>query len=132
MYHAVMGVDDNEERAIACAQAVADLPGAGSDARVTIIHSFTDNPTGASAPQIGSVREATEYLETEGVEVTVTESSGDPAEQILDVAESEDANLIVVAGRKRSPTGKALFGSVTQSVILNADRPVMVAGDTDD
>jgi len=131
MYHVVIGVDDNEERAIACAQAVADLPNAESDVGVTIIHSFTDNPSGASAPQIGSVREATEYLEGTGVEVTVTESSGDPAEQILDVAESEDANLIVVAGRKRSPTGKALFGSVTQSVILNADRPVMVAGDTD-
>jgi nucleotide-binding universal stress UspA family protein len=131
VYHAVIGVDDNEERAIACAQAITDLPGAGSNTRVTVIHSFTDNPSGASAPQVGSVREATEYLETRGIDVTITESSGDPAEQILDVAASEDANLIVVAGRKRSPTGKALFGSVTQSVILNADRPVMVAGDTD-
>ena len=131
MYHAVIGVDDNEERAVACARAVADLPGDESDTRVTIIHSFTDNPSGASAAQIGSVREATAFLEERGIEVDVTESSGDPAEQILDVATAEDANLIVVAGRKRSPTGKALFGSVTQSVILNADRPVMVAGDTE-
>lgn len=131
MYHVVMGVDDNEERAVACARAVADLPGAESGARVTVIHSFTDNPSGASASQIGSVREATEFLEEHGIDVDVTESSGDPAEQILDVATAEDANLIVVAGRKRSPTGKALFGSVTQSVILNADRPVMVAGDTE-
>ncbi|WP_251344047.1 universal stress protein [Haloplanus halophilus] len=132
MYHVVIGVDDNEERALACARAVADLPGAETGARVTIIHSFTDNPSGASASQIGSVREATEFLEERGIEVSVTESSGDPAEQILDAATDGDANLIVVAGRKRSPTGKALFGSVTQSVILNADRPVMVAGDTDD
>jgi nucleotide-binding universal stress UspA family protein len=131
MYHVVIGVDDNEERAVACARAVADLPGAESGARVTVIHSFTDNPSGASAAQIGSVREATEFLEERGIDVDVTESSGDPAEQILDIATAEDANLIVVAGRKRSPTGKALFGSVTQSVILNADRPVMVAGDTE-
>ncbi|WP_338741959.1 universal stress protein [Haloplanus salilacus] len=132
MYHVVIGVDDNEQRAVACARAAADLPGDVSDKRVTIIHSFTDNPTGASATQIGSVREAMELLEERGVDVKVTESSGDPADQILDVAESEGADLVVVAGRKRSPTGKALFGSVTQSVILNADRPVMVAGDTDD
>ncbi|WP_248897265.1 universal stress protein [Haloplanus halobius] len=131
MYHVIIGVDDNEERAVACARAVAELPGAESGARVTLIHSFTDNPSGASATQLGSVRDATELLEEHDIEVSVTESSGDPAEQILDVAETEDADLIVVAGRKRSPTGKALFGSVTQSVILNTDRPVMVAGSPD-
>jgi nucleotide-binding universal stress UspA family protein len=129
MYHVVIGVDDNEERAMACARAVADLPGGSSEKRVTVIHSFTDNPSGASAPQLASVRRATDLLEEQGVEVNVTESSGDPADQLLDVAADDDANLIVVAGRKRSPTGKALFGSVTQTVILNADRPVMVAGD---
>lgn len=132
MYNVVVGVDDNEQRAVACAKAATDLPGEPSEKRVTIIHSFTDNPSGASATQIGSVREATAYLEGHGVEVQVTESSGDPAEQILGAADEADANLIVVSGRKRSPTGKALFGSVTQSVILNADRPVMVAGDVDD
>jgi len=129
MYHVVIGVDDNEERAMACAQAVADLPGDISEKRVTVIHSFTDNPSGASASQLSSVRHVTDFLEERGVEVEVTESSGDPANQLLEVAQKADADLIVVAGRKRSPTGKALFGSVTQSVILNAERPVMVAGE---
>lgn len=131
MYHVVIGVDDNEQRAVACARAAADLPGDASEKRVTIIHSFTDNPSGASATQLGSVREATSFLEERGVDVQVTESSGDPGDQILDAAEEADADLIIVAGRKRSPTGKALFGSVTQTVILNGDRPVMVAGDID-
>jgi nucleotide-binding universal stress UspA family protein len=129
MYHVVIGVDDNEERAMACARAVGDLPGEASEKRVTVIHSFTDNPSGASASQLASVRDVTDFLEERGIEVTVAESSGDPADQLLEVAQEEDANLIVVAGRKRSPTGKALFGSVTQSVILNAERPVMVAGE---
>ncbi|MFB6256490.1 MAG: universal stress protein [Haloplanus sp.] len=132
MYHVVIGVDDNEERAMACARAVAGLPGEASGKRVTVIHSFTDNPSGASASQLVSVRHATDFLEEQAVNVEVAESSGDPADQLLDIAEEEGANLIVVAGRKRSPTGKALFGSVTQTVILNANRPVMVAGDTDE
>nr|WP_276414161.1 universal stress protein [Halomicroarcula sp. XH51] len=34
--------------------------------------------------------------------------------------------MIVLAGRKRSPAGKALFGSVTQDVILGTDRSVLV------
>jgi nucleotide-binding universal stress UspA family protein len=34
--------------------------------------------------------------------------------------------MICVAGRKRTPTGKVLFGSVTQAVILDTERPVLV------
>lgn len=50
---------------------------------------------------------------------------GDPTEAILDLAENIDARYLVVGGRKRSPTGKALFGSVTQSVLLNAAVPTV-------
>jgi len=132
MYNVVIGVDDNEERAMACARAVENLPGAAAEKRVTVIHSFTDNPSGASASQLASVRDVTDFLEDAGIGVEVTESSGDPADQLLETARELDADLIVVAGRKRSPTGKALFGSVTQSVILNAERPVMVAGEAHD
>ena len=45
---------------------------------------------------------------------------GDPEEEIVEYAEREDARYIVVLGRKQSPTAKAVFGSVAQSVLLNA------------
>ncbi len=50
---------------------------------------------------------------------------GDPVEQVLAVADHLDARYIVVGGRKRSPTGKAIFGSETQSILLESSRPVM-------
>ncbi|GAB7017275.1 universal stress protein [Halostagnicola sp. A-GB9-2] len=50
---------------------------------------------------------------------------GDPAEEILEVAERLPARYLVVGGRKRSPVGKALFGSVTQSILLGASSPVV-------
>jgi len=50
---------------------------------------------------------------------------GDPASTIVAEADAVDPRYLVLGGRKRSPTGKALFGSVTQSVILNAECPVV-------
>lgn len=50
---------------------------------------------------------------------------GSPDDEILTAADDFDAQYIVVGGRKRSPVGKALFGSTTQAVLLNADRPVV-------
>ena len=52
---------------------------------------------------------------------------GAPADRVTTYAEENDARYIVVSGRKRSPTGKALFGSVTQSILLNARCPVVSA-----
>ncbi|MDZ5809953.1 universal stress protein [Halorubrum sp. AD140] len=50
---------------------------------------------------------------------------GDPAEEVVSYAESNDARYLVIAGRKRSPVGKALFGSVVQSVMLDSEVPVV-------
>lgn len=50
---------------------------------------------------------------------------GDPTEEILSAVKRTEPRYLVLGGKNRSPTGKALFGSVTQSVILNSDRPVV-------
>ncbi|UPV99569.1 universal stress protein [Halorussus gelatinilyticus] len=128
MYHVVIAVDEETDRARRQASAVADLPNAAEEVRATLLHVFTENPGGASATQVGSVRRAEELLESEGVEVDIAERSGNPAAAVLDFAESEGADCICVGGRSRSPAGKAIFGSVSQSVILQSDRPVLVTG----
>jgi nucleotide-binding universal stress UspA family protein len=50
---------------------------------------------------------------------------GDPADEVVAYTDEHDAEYLVIAGRKRSPVGKALFGSVVQSVLLNASCPVV-------
>lgn len=50
---------------------------------------------------------------------------GGVSEEVVDYAERNDARYIVVGPRKRSPTGKAIFGSTAQAILLNADCPVV-------
>lgn len=59
----------------------------------------------------------------EGIEIVGR--VGKPVEEILSVADEHDARYLVIGGRKRTPVGKAVFGSITQSVLLHADRPVV-------
>jgi len=137
MYRVLVPVDTDVDRALAQARYVADLPAADEEVEAVLLFVFTgdsdDIPTEyrqfKTADRIQSVRRAREHLEDAGVEVNVRDDSGDTTDDILDDAEEYDVDAIVLGGRKRSPAGKAIFGRVTQSVILNTDRPVVVTGD---
>ncbi len=50
---------------------------------------------------------------------------GEPSKQIVRYAEENNARYVVLGGRKRSPIGKAVFGSTTQSVLMNTDRSIV-------
>lgn len=67
-------------------------------------------------------------LETEAIGRGVDDAS-DRADAILSVARSKDCDYIFMTGRKRSPTGKAVFGDTAQRVILNFDGYVVTLTD---
>lgn len=83
---------------------------------------FADDAADEAAEKARRVVEATvEDMEN----VTPKGRVGEPVEEILAEAELDDARYLVIGGRKRTPVGKAIFGSVTQSILLTADRPVV-------
>lgn len=139
MYRVLVAVDSNDERAKAVARAVADLPGDPGSIEVVLLNVFEEFHGTDEGRQISSddlydpesfpegVEAASEILASAGRNPTRRRDHGDPAEQILEAAAAVDADLIAISGRNRSPAGKVLFGSVTQSVLLSAERPVLVA-----
>jgi len=85
-------------------------------------HSFTQEEE--SAAEFAETV-AGRTIENGGVEVSGIGRVGDPVEMTLSVAEEIEPRYLVVGGRRRSPAGKAIFGSTTQSVLLRAEMPVV-------
>ena len=49
----------------------------------------------------------------------------EPAEDVVEVAEENNAELIVIGLRRRSPVGKLIMGSNAQRILLDAECPVL-------
>ena len=144
MYHVLMPIDDDESRVRSQIDAVLDLQQAGDELLVDVLHVYEeiDVPADeAGSSTIDRINEnlgdlqglpdtadrAVERLREAGIETAIHDVVGDPAPAIADVAAEYDVDSIVVGAKRRSPVGKAVFGSVAQAVILGADRPVLVA-----
>jgi len=128
----------DEERTDPVVTAVSDVAGP-ADAAVVLVHVFSrdrfaevsdrlgfgdDAEPDAVAARQTTVQAFRDRLADAGLEVSVRGGVGEPGEEITALAEESGADLVFVGGRKRRPTGKAVFGSVAQAVLLGASCPV--------
>ncbi|GGM54907.1 nucleotide-binding universal stress UspA family protein [Halarchaeum rubridurum] len=63
-------------------------------------------------------------LDDHGIGYEVRGAVGKVAEEVVAAAGEVDADQVFVSGRPRSPTGKAVFGSTAQDIILDSPCPV--------
>jgi len=135
----IVGVGPGDaDRSTALASTVVDVADP-TGATVTLVHAFTQSEYTNALSNVSSeaditpndlanrhvtVREIGAELEDADVEYAVSGPIGDAGGQVVDVAEDEDADLVIVGGRKRSPSGKAVFGSTAQAIMLSAPCPV--------
>lgn len=144
MYHVLLPVDGNTDRLEKQLETLTTLPG-GDEITVTVLYvheevdtmpdeagkSIIDSVNNAIEDLQGlpqTVEQAAEEIEAAGMPVDVVETQGKPTDRIIEAAEELDVDAVLIAGRRRTPVGKAVFGSVTQGVILQGERPVIVAG----
>jgi nucleotide-binding universal stress UspA family protein len=114
---------------------VSGLPGVPSSIEVTIVHIVPEVDAGEMDGHVDlkeyvgrpeSVETAAAVLETAGIEYETVLKSGSAAGEILTAAAERESDAIVTGARDRSPVGKALLGSVSQELALNADCPVTI------
>ena len=124
----------------ALADAVVDVAGpAGATVVVLFVFSepdYTeavsdrdDESVSPSPDALAATRESVvrlvDALEAAGIDHVVRGEVGEPVERILTEAEEGGVDLVFVGSERRSPTGKVIFGSTAQDVMLNAPCPVV-------
>jgi nucleotide-binding universal stress UspA family protein len=80
----------------------------------------------ARADVAATLERAAEELAKAGVEVKVHAREGDPADAILDVAEEQGADLILVGNKGMTGAKRFLLGSVPNKISHHAPCSVMI------
>jgi len=84
----------------------------------------------AGSPEVHDVEA---HLAECGVEYELAQPVGvDAADELLAAMGREEAQLLVVGIRHRSPVGKLLLGSVAQKLILECPKPLLAVKPTED
>jgi len=136
----------DRERAEKLARTAEDIAGPAG-ATVVLAHVFTEDeyettlenlrvgdPDSVTSDEVArrhaTIRTIGDAFDEADIEFEVRGAVGEHGETIVSLAKSTDSDLVIVGGRKRSPTGKAVFGSTAQEVMLSAPCPVtFVRGD---
>lgn len=138
MFTVLLPADAETDYSARAVEYLTRIPNADRDVKVIVLNVFEEFEASGDTGKVRSeeffdedaipdtVTALLESLEDRGIAASVLREHGDPVDEILAVAEERDVDAILMAGRKRTPIGKALFGSVTQRILLSADRPVTV------
>ena len=138
----VVAVGPNDDsRTDELTEAIIDLA-EPTGARVVILHVFTqraydegiddagfdpDDPPSPEelAARLEAVDSLSAILEEANVPYEIESVIGNEGEMILQRTEEVGGDLLLISGRQRSPTGKAVFGSTSHRIMMNSSCPVL-------
>jgi nucleotide-binding universal stress UspA family protein len=111
----LLGVGGSEDSFRALDETVRRAGGAGDDLTVAVL----DNPESEPSPAEVETR-VRGRLEEAGLDAEVRRLEGDPGSRLVEIAESEGFDQIVIGGGQTSPMGKIKIGQVAEFVLLNS------------
>lgn len=111
----LLGIGGSEDSFRALERTVERAVEAGDDLTVAVV----DNPD--SEPDVEAVRDRVEAVLREAdLEAEVLTLEGHPGSRLVELAEGERFDRLVLGGGETSPLGKVSLGEIAEFVILNA------------
>lgn len=141
MNNVLIPIPDNDTWAKATAEVLADIE---SDPKAVLLYMFTEDDLSSTAENLGKqadstnlddlasrksvVRSAARTLNDNGITTSIVGAGADDDRggTILTTADNVNAERIYMFSRKRSPVGKAVFGSAIQDVLFESPVPIVV------
>lgn len=124
----VVGYVPKPEGEAALAKAIEEAKLRGAKLVVVNSHRGGQDFDGAAARKAESeMEDVQQRLAAAGIEHDLRQlvRGFEPAEDLISIAEANDAELIVIGLRRRSPVGKLILGSNAQRILLDAHCPVL-------
>ncbi|MFB6133993.1 MAG: universal stress protein [Halanaeroarchaeum sp.] len=111
----VLGIGGSEDSLEALRRTVDRALEAGDDLTVAIL----DNPE--SERSFEEIEETTrQTLDEAGCSADIRHIEGDPGSELVQLAEREEYDQIVIGGGQQSPMGKIRLGPIAEFVLLNS------------
>jgi nucleotide-binding universal stress UspA family protein len=122
--HLLVALDgtDEAEAALAPAQALART----TDARVTLVRAVPPGGDADEGAEAGAYLDRVAGRLRPGLAVGTAVADGEAAEAILVAGVEHGADLIVMATHGRSGVGRAVFGSVAETVLAGTRVPILM------
>ena len=115
----LLGIGGSEDSFRALERTAERTAEAGDELTVAVV----ENPD--SDPDIGTIRDRIETVLGEaGIEAEVLTLKGHAGSRLVELAESEGFDCLVLGGGETSPLGKVSLGEIAEFVILNANTSV--------
>jgi nucleotide-binding universal stress UspA family protein len=111
----LLGIGGSEDSLYALEKAVDRAKQSGDELTIAIV----ENPD-ASLSKSELRDRVDEVLDEADFEAEVRSLSGHPGSQLLELAEREAHDRIVLGGGETSPLGKVQLGSIAEFILLNA------------
>lgn len=114
----VVGIDGSDDAFAVFERAVDRARETGDDLTVALVESALDDAAAVARRVRGTLTEA-------GLDAAVQHVDGDG--ELVELADAEEFDRLVVNGGERTPTGKLSFSRTTEFVLMNAETSVTLA-----